>query len=174
MSGITATFRAPKYRVHASQSRSITTAPVSQPLTETQPQATLWKWLSGGYRGIESYTCALHRITGLGLLFFLPLHILITSLRAKGFYLWSGHGLLHSPASEFLEFLTFVIFSYHACNGIRLMLLDLITKRGEESPDPTASSVQRRLLLGMMVATLIVLAIGSYAALTEETDESED
>jgi len=174
MSGITASFARPKYCVHASQSRSISTAPVPQPVTETEPQATLWNWLSGGYRGIESYTYAPHRLTGLGLVFFLLLHILITSFRAKGIYLWSGHGFLHSSTSEFLEFVTFVIFSYHACNGIRLMLLDLITKPGEESLNPTSSPAQRRLLIGMIVATAIVLAIGSYAALTEDTDESED
>ena len=42
----------------------------------------IWGWLGGGRWGMERYLYALHRVTGLGLLAYFLLHIMLTSTRA--------------------------------------------------------------------------------------------
>ena len=49
----------------------------------------LWGWLGGGRWGIERYAYILHRVTGLGILAYFLMHVVVTSLRAKGIYLWA-------------------------------------------------------------------------------------
>ena len=44
----------------------------------------IWGWLGGGRWGIERYLYTLHRLTGLGLLLYFLLHIVVTSARAFG------------------------------------------------------------------------------------------
>ena len=44
----------------------------------------LWGWLGGGRWGLERYLYTLHRLTGLGLLVYFLLHIVVTSSRALG------------------------------------------------------------------------------------------
>jgi len=48
----------------------------------------LWGWLGGGRWGVERYAYILHRLTGLGILCYFLMHVVVTSLRAKGIYLW--------------------------------------------------------------------------------------
>jgi len=39
----------------------------------------VWGWLGGGRWGVERYLYTLHRVTGLGLLAYFVMHILLTS-----------------------------------------------------------------------------------------------
>ncbi|HSW51366.1 MAG TPA: hypothetical protein VLH09_14370, partial [Bryobacteraceae bacterium] len=48
----------------------------------------VWGWLGGGRWGIERYAYILHRVTGIGILLYFLMHIVVTSLRATGRYLW--------------------------------------------------------------------------------------
>ena len=50
----------------------------------------LWGWLGGGRWGIERYVYTLHRVTGLGILFYFILHILVTSMRVFGQEAWEA------------------------------------------------------------------------------------
>ncbi len=130
----------------------------------------LWGWLGGGRWGIERYAYALHRITGLGILFYFLLHIVVASLRAKGIYLWAGEGILHGPVFSFGEYLVFAAFAYHAANGMRLVLVELGMAVGKPMepvyPYRTSLNVQRPLLILMMILVLVLLIAGGYAALT--------
>jgi len=58
------------------------------------------------------------------LLYFL-MHVVVTSLRARGIYLWVEGGVFHQPMFKFGEFLVFAAFAYHALNGVRLVLVEL-------------------------------------------------
>jgi succinate dehydrogenase / fumarate reductase cytochrome b subunit len=131
----------------------------------------IWGWLGGGRWGIERYAYILHRVTGLGILFYFLLHVVVTSLRAKGIYLWTDNGPLHHPIFEFGEFLVFACFAYHACNGIRLFLVELGFAVGKPIepiyPYKTSLNVQRPLLICMMILAAIILAIGSYSSLAD-------
>ncbi len=59
----------------------------------------LWGWLGGGRWGVERYAYILHRLTGLGILCYFLMHVVVTSLRAKGIYLWVEGGVL--PPAHF-------------------------------------------------------------------------
>jgi succinate dehydrogenase / fumarate reductase, cytochrome b subunit len=128
-------------------------------------------WLSGGRWGVERYAYILHRITGLGILTYFLLHIIVTSLRVKGIYLWAGHGFMHQPIFKFMEYLVFAAFAYHASNGLRLVLVELGFAIGKPMepvyPYKTSLNVQRPLLVCMAFLTLGLLAVGAYWALTK-------
>ena len=86
----------------------------------------LWGWLGGGRWGMERYLYALHRVTGLGLLAYFLLHIVVTSSRAFGADRWkTAMDAVTGPLFKFGEYLVFVAFAFHAANGIRLALLEL-------------------------------------------------
>ena len=131
----------------------------------------IWGWLGGGRWGIERYAYILHRITGLGVLFYFLLHIFVTSLRVWGKYLWVGGEFLHQPIFEIGEYLVFAAFAYHACNGVRLVLVELGVAVGKPIepvyPYKTSLNVQRPLLVGMMILTLVFLVLGGYSALKQ-------
>jgi succinate dehydrogenase / fumarate reductase, cytochrome b subunit len=121
-------------------------------------------WLGGGRWGIERYAYILHRVTGLGILLYFLMHIVVTSLRAKGIYLWTEGHMLHGPAFKIGEFLVFAAFAYHAFNGVRLVLVELGFAVGKPFepvyPYKTSLNVQRPLLVAMMILAAIILLSG--------------
>jgi succinate dehydrogenase / fumarate reductase cytochrome b subunit len=131
----------------------------------------IWGWLSGGRWGAERYAYILHRITGLGILVYFLMHIFVTSLRVRGIYLWVGQGIFHQPIFKFMEYLVFAAFAYHACNGVRLVLVELGFAIGKPMepvyPYKTSLNVQRPLLVCMVILTLVLWAVGAYCALTK-------
>jgi succinate dehydrogenase / fumarate reductase cytochrome b subunit len=126
----------------------------------------LWGWLGGGRWGFERYAYALHRLTGLGILLYFLMHIVVTSLRASGIYLWVDGGPLQKPIFKIGEFLVFAAFAYHAFNGLRLVLVELGVAVGKPFepvyPYKTSLGVQRPLMIAMMIlAALVFLAGGA-------------
>jgi succinate dehydrogenase / fumarate reductase, cytochrome b subunit len=121
-------------------------------------------WLGGGRWGIERYAYSLHRITGLGILLYFFMHIIVTGLRAKGIYLWAEGHIFHGPVFKFGEFLVFAAFAYHAFNGVRLVLVELGVAVGRPIepvyPYKTSLGVQRPLLVLMMILAAILLVSG--------------
>lgn len=126
----------------------------------------LWGWLGGGRWGVERYAYILHRITGLGVLFYFLIHIFVTSMRARGVYLWVEGAFFDQPVFKIGEFLVFAAFAYHALNGVRLILVELGFAVGRPFepiyPYKTSLNVQRPLLIVMMILTLILVAVGGY------------
>jgi succinate dehydrogenase / fumarate reductase, cytochrome b subunit len=126
----------------------------------------LWGWLGGGRWGVERYAYILHRLSGLGILLYLLMHAVVTSLRATGTYLWVEGAFFDRPIFKFGEFLVFAAFAYHACNGIRLVLVELGFAVGKPIepvyPYKSSLNVQRPLLILMMVLAAILLAAGGY------------
>ncbi|MCL6543944.1 MAG: hypothetical protein K6T61_01870 [Bryobacteraceae bacterium] len=129
----------------------------------------VWGWLGGGRWGVERYAYILHRLTGLGILLYFLMHIVVTSLRARGIYLWTEGAALHKPIFRAGEFLVFLAFAYHACNGIRLVLVELGFAVGKPIepvyPYRTSLNVQRPLLVLMMLAALALVAAGGWELL---------
>lgn len=127
----------------------------------------IWGWLGGGRWGLERYLYSLHRITGLGLLLYFLLHILVTSSRAFGEEAWqSAMGLVSGPLFVAGEFLVFVAFVFHALNGVRLILVELgfVTGKPIEPVYPyrTSVDVQRPVSIAILVlAALAVVAGGA-------------
>ena len=124
-------------------------------------------WLSGGRWGFERYMYSLHRVTGLGLLAYFLLHILVTSSRALGKESWArAMGAVTGSFFTLGEFLVYAAFAFHAINGIRLALIELgfAVGRPEEPIYPYRTSVhhQRPLALLAMIAAAVVLLWGGF------------
>ncbi|MCX5801797.1 MAG: hypothetical protein NTX17_10495 [Candidatus Eisenbacteria bacterium] len=132
-----------------------------------QNKLGLMGWISGGRYGIERYAYTLHRLTGLGILAYFVLHILVTTSRLFGEQAWQTvMGFLESPVFRYGEFLVYLAFAYHALNGLRLVLVELGFFLGvpRQPVYPYTNSVRRQrpvLVLVMVVAAVIVL-LGGY------------
>lgn len=127
----------------------------------------LMGWLGGGRWGIERYLYTLHRITGLGMLLYFVLHIIVTSSRLFGMDAWEKWmGFFKSPMFKFGEFLVFVAFAFHGINGIRLILIELgfAVGKAEEPIYPYRSSLntQRPLMVIAMIVAAILIVAGGY------------
>ena len=134
----------------------------------------VWGWLGGGRWGFERYLYTLHRLTGLGLLFYFLLHIFVTSARAFGQDAWAASmGTVSGPPGTARgvfftvgEFLVFAAFAFHAFNGVRLALVELGFGIGNpiEPIYPYRTSVheQRPLTIVVMLLAGLVLAAGGY------------
>lgn len=78
------------------------------------------------YRGgIGQYSWALHRVTGVGVLIFLCLHILDTFLIILGPEHYNTIiNLYRVPAFRVMEVGLFACVLFHALNGLRIILID--------------------------------------------------
>jgi succinate dehydrogenase / fumarate reductase cytochrome b subunit len=120
-------------------------------------------WAAGGRWGFERYLYTLHRITGLGLLAYFVMHIVVTSSRALGPESWQqAMDVVTGPVFQVGEYLVFAAFAFHAVNGLRLAIIELgyAVGRPIEPVYPYATSVgrQRRLArAALMIAAVIAL-----------------
>ena len=126
----------------------------------------IWGWIGGGRWGIDRYAYALHRITGLGILSYFLMHIIVTSLRAMGIYLWVEVQFFHKPLFRIGEFFVFAAFAFHAFNGIRLFMVEMGFAVGRPIepvyPYQTSLNVQRPLFIAMMALAAIFFAAGGW------------
>ncbi|MFH1175949.1 MAG: hypothetical protein V1750_00985 [Acidobacteriota bacterium] len=139
-------------------------------MLETKAHANrlgLWGWLGGGRWGYERYLYTLHRLTGLRLLAYFLLHIVVTSSRALSLEAWQrAMGAVTGPLFTVGEYLVFVAFAFHAANGIRLVLVELGFAVGRPIepiyPYQTSVDFQRPLAVGAMILALLVAAVGGW------------
>jgi succinate dehydrogenase / fumarate reductase cytochrome b subunit len=123
-------------------------------------------WVGGGRWGLERYLYTLHRVTGLGLLLYFLMHILVTTSRAFGEGAWEkAMGAVSGPFFKLGEFLVFAAFAFHAVNGIRLVIVELGWGVGKPIepvyPYKTSVDAQRFLAIGALVVAAIIAAIGA-------------
>jgi succinate dehydrogenase cytochrome b subunit len=125
----------------------------------------LWGWLGGGRWGFERYLYALHRLTGLGILAYFLLHIVVTSSRAFGQVAWQrAMANVTGPVFTMGEYLVFAAFAFHAINGLRLVLVEMGFAVGRPFepvyPYRTSVDLQRPLALGAMVLAAVLALLG--------------
>ena len=123
-------------------------------------------WLGGGRWGADRYLYSLHRLTGLGLLTYFVLHILLTSSRVFGQQAWEqAMGRVSGPIFLIGEYLVFVAFAFHAVNGVRLALAELGFGVGRPIepiyPYKTVVDVQRPWVATVLVLTGILILVGA-------------
>jgi len=110
------------------------------------------------YRGgIGQWSWALHRITGVGVLVFLLLHILDTSLIILG----PDHynriiAVYRIPVFRFLEVGLVASVLFHALNGVRIILIDCWTD---------LTRVHRQLFYAQMACFVLVMVPVAYLML---------
>ena len=122
-------------------------------------------WLGGGRWGFERYLYTLHRATGLGLLAYFLMHIVVTTSRAFGEQTWArAMGTVSGPVFKVGEYLVFLAFAFHAVNGVRLVLVELGIGIGKpiEPVYPYRTSVdeQRPLAIAVMAVAAVIAALG--------------
>ncbi|WP_258360390.1 hypothetical protein [Moorella sulfitireducens (nom. illeg.)] len=123
-------------------------------------------WFYAGRYGIERYLYIFHRISGLGIILYLSLHIILTSTRIFGQGIWvASMEMVDKPIFKFGEYLVVAAFIYHALNGLRLFFIELSFFIGKPSrqdyPYTTSVKRQRPFVYLTMIALLCLLVIMS-------------
>jgi len=126
----------------------------------------IWGWLGGGRWGAERYLYTLHRLTGLGLLAYFLMHILVTSTRAFGPERWKqAMDAVGGLPFKVGEYLVFLAFAFHAINGIRLAIIELGFGVGKPIepvyPYRTSLDVQRPIAIGVLVLAAVLVVMGT-------------
>src|ERR1700745_2680684 len=107
-------------------------------------QSGMWSWL-------------LHRITGLGLLLFLFIHIVDISLLGFGPTVYNdGITIFDHIVVRFLSLALIGAVFYHAFNGVRIMLVDFWSK---------GTRYQQRMFVAVLALTIIVFIPCAYFVL---------
>jgi succinate dehydrogenase / fumarate reductase cytochrome b subunit len=118
-----------------------------------------WVW-AGNYK-LERYLYILHRVTGLGILLFLLVHLIVTTFfRIQGQEVWEkAMTVLNNPLFKTGEFLVAVAFVYHALNGLRLILQELGLLMAKPIPPiyPYSDSLRKKRPWTMAIIGIIII-----------------
>ena len=124
-------------------------------------------WVVGGRYPIERYLYTLHRVTGLGILAYFFIHIIVTTMRLRGAESWDSlMAAFTTPWSKVGEFLVFAAFAFHALNGVRLAMTELGFGMGSPMlpsyPYKNSMRRQRPVFVVVMILAIVVVAVGGY------------
>lgn len=124
-------------------------------------------WVYAGRYSFERYLYIGHRLSGLGLIAYMVLHIIETANRMRGEEAWAElMALFALPMFKVIEYLLFAAAVFHAMNGTRLLLIELGFFLGKPKDPiyPYSTSVTRHRPLTyviMLLAGLLMLLGGS-------------
>ncbi len=124
-----------------------------------------WRgWVWAGRYQVERYLYLFHRITGLGLVLYLMLHLCVmTVFRVQGQGIYEIiMRLFDNPVFKAGEYLVFAAFIYHGLNGLRLILQELGFVLGKPTPPvyPYKDSLRKkRPLVLVMIALVLIFAL---------------
>ncbi len=128
---------------------------VSSPSMMRQRGVVSWFDVRG--RRVGAWAFALNRITGLGLVLYLIIHLAVLSLLAQGEAAWNDFvALAKTPFFLFLDIVLIFGILFHGLNGIRVALVGM----------GIGVQRQRTLFWGLMVVggvLLVVSAVGIFA-----------
>ena len=122
-------------------------------------------WMYAGRYSFERYLYLGHRLSGLGLIAYMVLHIVETANRIRGEQAWQGlMALFASPPFKVIEYLLFCMAVFHALNGIRLILIELgfFLGKPKEPVYPYSRSMLRHrpLTYVVMILAVVVMVLG--------------
>jgi succinate dehydrogenase / fumarate reductase cytochrome b subunit len=84
------------------------------------------RWFDVRRRGPDAWAFALNRLTGIVLVAYLFVHLLVLSLLARGPAAWDDFlSLVRSPLARGLEAVLVAVVLFHALNGLRVILVAL-------------------------------------------------
>ncbi len=110
-------------------------------------------WLDPRGRGLGMWAFAVHRITGIGLVAYLLLHLLVLSILAQGQAGWDSFvALAQTPVFLALDVVLIAGILLHGLNGIRVALLG--TGYGLRRQKPA--------FVGLVIVAAILLALASF------------
>jgi len=113
------------------------------------PRFLRYRWQTGMWAWV------VHRITGLGLMFYLCLHLYVVSNLAKSPESFNMlMNLFHNPLFKLLEICLWALVVYHSVNGIRLAAFNLF-------PNLVRSSAMKPLFWMSAVLGVILFVAGA-------------
>ena len=122
-----------------------------------------WAW--AGRYGIERHLYILQRVTGLGVLLYLPMHLLVTGEKLDQAS-WEAVMALVNRLPALGEFLVFAGGVFHALNGIRLLMthFGFLMRQPERPiyPYTVAALKQRWAVYSVFLATVVLVGYGGY------------
>jgi succinate dehydrogenase / fumarate reductase, cytochrome b subunit len=121
-------------------------------------------WVYGGRYGLQRYAYTLQRITGIAIIFYLLIHLVVTAQKNGGEQAWtstmSAVRVLH-----FGEWLLFIAILLHALNGFRLVLAEFGLALGRPIkniyPYQTCLDRNRVFFLVVMVLFFLLAMVGT-------------
>lgn len=120
-------------------------------------------WIWGGNYTLERYLYTLHRVTGLGLLLYVTIHLVMNGFRLGGVESWTDiMNILGISGFKVGEYLVVTAFVIHALNGGRLILQHLGYTLGKPKTPvyPYVDSLRRRRpIVWVMLAAIVAMAI---------------
>ena len=123
-------------------------------------------WIGNMRMNLERYLYFLHRITGIGLVFYLILHIIATSSRMYGREAYEAfHRTISNPIADLGLFIVMAALVFHGVNGIRLILNEYGFLLGKPARpvypyrEVLKTSKSRGLLAVMIILGVILLLI---------------
>ena len=110
-------------------------------------------WVDPRGRGVGMVAFAVHRITGIGLVAYLLLHLLVLSILAQGPAGWDSFvALARTPAFLALDVVLIAGILIHGLNGIRVVLLG--SGYGLRRQKPA--------FVGLVIVAVVVVGIASF------------
>jgi succinate dehydrogenase / fumarate reductase cytochrome b subunit len=118
-------------------------------------------WVDLRGRRLGMWAFALHRITGIGLVAYLLLHLLVLSMLVQGQAGWDSFvALARSPVFLALDVILLAGILIHGLNGIRVALLGAGYGVGRQKPA----------FAGLLVAAAIILVLASFRIFAVDAD----
>jgi succinate dehydrogenase / fumarate reductase cytochrome b subunit len=110
------------------------------------------KWFDVRRRGLGMWAYALNRITGLGLVLYLIIHLFVLSLLAQGEAGWDNFiALASTPFFLLLDVVLLAGILIHGLNGLRIALLAL----------SIGVHQHKAIFYGLMLVSAVVLAVAA-------------
>jgi len=124
-------------------------------------------WFYGGRYGLERYLFILHRLAGLGILFYFIIHIFVTGQKINGHAAWtSAMSGVSGTWFHIGEYFLFLAVAFHAMNGIRLILSEFGWILGKPArpiyPYKTVNMRIRVFTWVMMILAVVIMVAGGY------------
>ncbi|HUU27220.1 MAG TPA: hypothetical protein VM123_05370 [archaeon] len=123
-------------------------------------------WVYGGRYGLERYLYILQRVTGLGILLYFFLHLLVTGQKLDQRNWEFVMALVTRGILPVGEFLVFAGAVFHGLNGIRLLLTEfgfLLAKPARPVyPFTLAALKQRPAVYLMFFLVVVIVSYGAY------------
>jgi len=123
-------------------------------------------WFHAGRYGPQRYSYTLQRLSGIGIITYMLIHVFVTGTKIQGPAVWKSvmDAVLH-PALHFGEFLLFIAIIIHAITGFRLIWVELGSFLGKpfktHYPYQTCLDRNRGFLVVTWVLIVVVAVLGA-------------